>query len=75
MPNKKIKYYARPNKIKVAAIMKGTTLKQLAEDVSTNYNALVMIAGRKNATSKLRAQVIANSLDVKFEDLFEAVEQ
>ncbi|WP_220453860.1 hypothetical protein [Staphylococcus hominis] len=47
-------------------------MKQVAKDTTTHYNSLVMIAGGKVATSKLRAEAIANVVNAEFDSLFVA---
>ncbi|PTK37691.1 hypothetical protein [Staphylococcus hominis] len=68
----KTTYYAKPKAVKIAAITCGKTLKQVAKDTTTHYNSLVMIAGGKVATSKLRAEAIASSVNAEFDSLFVA---
>ncbi|MDU0485360.1 hypothetical protein [Staphylococcus haemolyticus] len=63
-------YKAKPNALKIKVIEKDTTLKQVAKDIGMHYHALIPIGTGRHTTSKLRAQAIANQLDVKLEDLF-----
>lgn len=53
----------------------GKEYRELAEKSDTNLNTFKMIACGKNKTIKLRAVAIAKAMNVKLDDIFEAVER